>query len=73
MTRAKQAGRRLGESINEMANLMYNNVTKGHFFEGLSEVSGKESKCFTCYKKTSCESYGVVISCDEYHHEKRTI
>jgi len=38
MTRGKKAGRRLGRVIVEMAQLMYQENTKKHFFQGLITV-----------------------------------
>ena len=37
-SRAEKAGEKLGESIIEMANLMYQNNTKKNFFKGLLSV-----------------------------------
>ena len=71
--RAEQVGRRLGESINEMAHLLYNENTKKNFFGGLVVVLNKASVCFNYYRKTSCENYGVVLGCDQHRDEKKTI
>jgi hypothetical protein len=37
-SRARKAGEAMGESIKEMANLMYNKATKRRFYEGLLAV-----------------------------------
>lgn len=73
MNRAEQAGRRLGESINEMAHLMYNKNTKQNFFRGLVDVLGKDSICHTCYQKTSCILYRIRDHCVNYQSEEKTI
>ncbi len=73
VSRAEQAGRRVGENINELANLMYQNNTKKNFFKGVKEAVGKTSSCFTCGKKTGCENYGGESSPCSAHIDEKTI
>ncbi len=67
VSRAEQAGRRLAESINESANLMYQSKTKKNFFKGLISQLDSSSPCHTCPKKYWCAGYNKdTIRCDEY-------
>lgn len=47
-TRAGMAGRELGKAIIEMSNLMYNENTKGNFFDGLFLVLTQEEGVRIC-------------------------
>jgi len=65
VSRAEQAGRRLAETINEQAHLMYQVNTKSNFFKGLIAQLAVESECHTCCKKFWCKDYGSE-DCSEY-------
>ena len=74
VSRAEQAGRRLAESINEMAQLMYNNQTKKKFFKGVEAAIGSVGICSTCFKKYHCNGYNRGFTgCPQYGDQKLVI
>ena len=74
VSRAEHAGRRLGESINEMVHLMYQNNTAKNFWKGLYTALRTDSICLRCFKKYHCKRYcRTVVECSEYGDEKRVI
>ncbi|MCK5016064.1 MAG: hypothetical protein KAS32_03245 [Candidatus Peribacteraceae bacterium] len=74
VSKSRQAGRRLGESLRATVETMSNTETRKEVISGIMEALSGGFMCTTCFKKHYCASYNnKTISCSQYGDERKVL